>query len=536
MPHLNPAAVTTPNALQQALYERLRTDATVFAFLQDTLLDGLGYFELWAPAREWVNDRFWYLLGYDPGQVPADPAAAWRRLMHPDDLASARQLLADCLRDPARAFDQVERFVHRDGSTVWLRCQGRLLPDAAGAPAHLFVGLRDVTAARQQEVRSREVSNRYGLLLDNQSVFIIRTDPEGRYTYVNDLFCERFGMTSKIIGTASLDSIVLEDQPKCVAAVMKCFAEPEVPHQVVLRKPCADGTVKSNHWEFKGVLNEQRELVEILCVGYDVTLLVENLRKSQHLLEVTNQQNTRLQNFAYIVSHNIRSHSANLTSLVQLLGEAEDPDQKNMFLHMLRTSTDKLADTIVNLNDIVTVTSTLDKPREPRTLKAEIDKTLEALNALIREHGVTVDVGVAANVTVNVVPAYLDSILLNLIGNAIKYRDPARPAVIRLATRQEPGFVVLSVEDNGLGIDLRKNKTKLFGMYKTFHKNEDARGVGLFITKNQVEAMAGRIEAESVVGVGSVFSVYFNQTDELSTRAQGAVVSQKERHSPASSE
>ena len=372
--------------------------------------------------------------------------------------------------------------------------------------------LRNITREKREEASAQEVANHYGLLLNNQSVFIIRTDPQGNYTYINDLFYERFGLNSKIIGTSSLESIIEEDRPKCIEVVMQCFAQPEVPHQVILRKPYIDGSVKSNHWEFRGILGEQGELVEILCVGYDITLLVENLHKSQHLLDVTSQQNIRLQNFAYIISDNIRSHSANLSSLVELLSRADDdPGQQRLFLQMLQTSTAKLADTIVNLNDIITVNTNFNKPKEPRALQAEIAKTLEALSVLIRQHDIRVDVQVPESLTVNVVPAYLDSILLNLISNAIKYRDPARPAVIRLATAQEPGFVVLSVQDNGLGLDTAKNQAKLFGMYKTFHQNEDARGVGLFITKNQVEAMLGRIEVESAVGVGSTFKVYFNE-------------------------
>jgi signal transduction histidine kinase len=178
---------------------------------------------------------------------------------------------------------------------------------------------------------------------------------------------------------------------------------------------------------------------------------------------------------------------------------------------MLHTSTEKLADTIVNLSDIVAVNSNVNKPKEPRRLKEEIDKTLEALSVVIHQHHIGVDVQVPADVAVTVVPAYLDSILLNLISNAVKYRSPERKALIRLETHREPGFVVLSVHDNGLGINMARNRAKLFGMYKTFHDNEDARGVGLFITKNQIEAMQGHIVVESEVGVGSTFKVYFNE-------------------------
>lgn len=496
------------SALEAEFYQRSLTDATILDFLQNQALDGLWYQDLQTPAREWVNARFWQTLGYGPNQ---EAPATRRAALHPDELAADQRHLEECLRNPAHACDHVARYLCQDGSAVWLRSQGLMLRDAAGTPTRLVVALRNVTKEKLAGAYSQEVATHYGQILSNQSVYIIKTDPQGNYTYVNDFFYERFGYDNAIIGTSSLASIVEEDRPKCLAVVMQCFAEPEVPHQVILRKPYVDNTVKSNHWEFKGIVGPQGEVVEILCVGYDITLLVENLQKSQHLLDVTSQQNIRLQNFAYIISHNIRSHSANLTSLVRMLAEAEDEEQKSLFLQMLQTSTEQLADTIVNLSDIVTVNGNVNKPKEARPLKAEIDKTLETLSVLIRQHKIVVEVQVPTELTVTIVPAYLDSILLNLISNAVKYRSPERPAVIRLQAHQEPGFVVLAVQDNGLGINLVKNRAKLFGMYKTFHDNEDARGVGLFITKNQIEAMQGSITVDSEVGVGSTFKVYFNE-------------------------
>ncbi|MBW3129776.1 sensor histidine kinase [Hymenobacter profundi] len=494
------------------LYQHLTTKTVIFDFLQTQVLDGLWYQDVQAPTHEhdWVSPTFWRTLGYEPEQVPAGPTP-WRATMHPADLALAQLHLEACLQDPDHSYDHLLRCTHRDGSVVWLRGQGLLLRDEQGTPTRLLVALRNITKEKHAEAYAEEIANHYGLILSNQSVYIVKTDTKGDYTYANDIFYERFGYGQDIIGTSSLLSIIEEDRQKCLAMVMRCFEEPEVGHQVILRKLSSDNTVKSNHWELKGTLNEQGQVEEILCVGYDVTLLVENLQKSQHLLDVTSQQNIRLQNFAYIISHNIRSHSANLTSLVQLLTEAEDEEQHAMFLQMLQTSTQKLAETIVNLSDIVAVNSNVNKPKERRFLRAEIDRTLEALSVLIRQHKITMDVHVPADLAITVVPAYLDSILLNLISNAVKYRSPHRPAVIRLHTYQEPGFIVLKVQDNGLGIDMVKNRAKLFGMYKTFHDNEDARGVGLFITKNQIEAMQGSIAVESEVGVGSTFKVYFNE-------------------------
>ena len=80
--------------------------------------------------------------------------------------------------------------------------------------------------------------------------------------------------------------------------------------------------------------------------------------------------------------------------------------------------------------------------------------------------------------------------------------------IITLNAKLEGSFVVLSVKDNGLGLDLKTHGSKLFSLYQTFHRNKDSRGVGLFITKNQIEAMGGFIKVESELNVGTTFKIY----------------------------
>jgi signal transduction histidine kinase len=104
---------------------------------------------------------------------------------------------------------------------------------------------------------------------------------------------------------------------------------------------------------------------------------------------------------------------------------------------------------------------------------------------------------------------YLESILLNLITNAIRYRQKGRKPVIFIQTYQENGSNFLEVSDNGMGIDLDQYGDKMFGMYKTFHRHPEAKGIGLFITKNQVEAMGGNISVTSTVNIGTTFKIKF---------------------------
>ena len=100
---------------------------------------------------------------------------------------------------------------------------------------------------------------------------------------------------------------------------------------------------------------------------------------------------------------------------------------------------------------------------------------------------------------------------LNFFTNALKYKSPERTPLITINTEIKDEFVQVKIEDNGLGIDLKTYGEKLFGMYKTFHDTKDARGFGLFLTKNQIEAMNGKITIQSKVNKGTTFKVYFNE-------------------------
>ena len=106
-------------------------------------------------------------------------------------------------------------------------------------------------------------------------------------------------------------------------------------------------------------------------------------------------------------------------------------------------------------------------------------------------------------------PAFLESILMNMLTNAIKYRSPDRALILKYSCEQIEDYCVLKIEDNGIGIDLDKHRNSIFGLFKTFNGNSDSVGLGLFMTKNQVELMQGKIEIESTLGKGTIFKIYF---------------------------
>jgi signal transduction histidine kinase len=242
----------------------------------------------------------------------------------------------------------------------------------------------------------------------------------------------------------------------------------------------------------------------------DITPQKKAEEEIQSLLLVTKDQNERLKNFAHIVSHNLRSHSGNIAMMLDLLLYENKYLADNEIIQLLDTASKNLKETIAHLNEIVLMNTSINDNLVSISLKKSIDSSIQNLQALIISAHVEIQNEVHEDVNIKGIQAYIDSILLNFLSNAIKYRSTIYPPTIKLSLLNEENQLVLCIADNGIGIDLKQNGDKLFGMYKTFHGNEDARGIGLFITKNQIEAIGGKVEIESEINKGTTFKIYFN--------------------------
>ena len=227
----------------------------------------------------------------------------------------------------------------------------------------------------------------------------------------------------------------------------------------------------------------------------------------KYILNLTNEQNDRLLNFAHIVSHNLRSHASNFSMILNALEVEEEESIKEDMTNMLRKASNNLNETVQNLNDVVLINTQIGVAMEPILVKDCIGKAIENLNSQIKYEDATIINEIDPNLKVYGVKAYLDSVFLNLISNSIKYRSKERKPILKISSEIQENRVQLYFEDNGLGIDTERYKDKLFGMYKTFHGNENARGIGLFITKNQILAMKGQIDVESKINVGTKFII-----------------------------
>ena len=236
-------------------------------------------------------------------------------------------------------------------------------------------------------------------------------------------------------------------------------------------------------------------------------LLEKELRSSNQTIQ---EQNKRLLNFSNIISHNLKSYSNNLASILNLFITASSETEKNKMLEFLKRISKEFSLTIDHLNEITKAQNLSKTSFERINLNEYIEKSKILIAFQIESSGAIIKNNVDKEITVSANPAYLESILLNLLTNAIKYRHPAKSPIIELTCFTNNDKINLEITDNGKGINLEKHGADLFGMYKTFHGNVDAEGIGLFITKYQIEAMGGQINVKSEENNGTTFTISFN--------------------------
>ncbi len=259
----------------------------------------------------------------------------------------------------------------------------------------------------------------------------------------------------------------------------------------------------------KPVYNENKEIIGIRGVFQDIDDIKVKELKLQKSMSIIASQNSRLFNFAHIVSHNLRSHTSNLSLLVQLIEDINKPEEKIELIQEIKQISSSLNTTIEHLNEIVTIHTNRQQERKLVKFQDALDLVISGIGQMISISKTKIETNFEAFDRIRYIPAYLESILLNLITNAIKYKHPDRDPKIDIRTYVEGENSYLIVSDNGVGIDMKLFKDKIFGMYKTFHYNKDAVGIGLFLTKNQIESLDGKITVESEVGIGTTFTIEF---------------------------
>lgn len=396
-----------------------------------------------------------------------------------------------------------------DGSIKNIEGKGSIKLDESGEIEEIIGTVKDVTQERAAEIKFKDLlaSTPDALLIVNESGQIQLSNKEAE---------KLFGYSQKELQNLHVIKLVAKGyKSKSIGYAKAFFKEPKnttltdfddlhivnkngkhIPAQVTL-----------------GPFKTENKILVILTIK-DISIQKqaekELLNTNAELKSTSNKlakQNRQLADFTHITSHNLRSPVSNLNTLLGLYHETEDSAQKEFLFEKFETVIDHLTVTLNTLVDSLKIKNQTEKDLELVFFEDVLLKTKGLLSAEILETEAQIksNFEVLPNIKYNGI--YLESIFLNLISNSIKYRRPNVVPEIEVFITQENNTHLLHFKDNGLGIDLSRHRDKIFGLNKVFHRNPEARGIGLFLTKAQIEAMGGGITVESSVNEGSTFSI-----------------------------
>ncbi|RKR80166.1 PAS domain S-box-containing protein [Mucilaginibacter gracilis] len=507
---------------QKVVEEKLRVSEQAFRGAFEYAATGMALVDI---TGKWikVNNCLTEMIGYTTDELLN---LTFQDITHPDDLNKDLYLLDELLAGQREHYHMEKRYFHKNGHILWTILAVSLVKDRKGNPLYCISQITDISQRKAAEEKLQNVVSKLQAILEGSSqVSILSTNLDGIITSINKGSENLLGYTAQdLVGKFTPAVLHTAEEIEERSNELTLLFGKDIRGFDVFVEFVKQGRFETREWTYvrkdgthfpvqlivTGIKNQQGQITGYLGVGTDISKIkaVENEVKA--VLDLTNDQNKRLLNFAHIVSHNLRSHSSNLKMLLDYIKTEDNEESRREIFGMLNDAASNLQETITHLNEVVAINTNLEESLKTLNLWSAVNGAIGSINALLSgANGICIN-NVDPDEEIKGFPAYIDSVLLNTLTNAIKYRSPARQLVIEVFAKRMGNFVVLSIQDNGLGIDLERNGDKIFGMYKTFHGNKDARGIGLFITKNQVEAMGGKMEVESQVDKGSTFKIFLN--------------------------
>ena len=451
------------------------------------------------------------IFGYTPDQVGGS-SKWWFDKIHPEDTIKMSIKLYSFIEQKTEKWQDQYRFRCADGSYKHVLDRGFILKDENGKSVRMIGAIQDITKQKEEEQRLKLLET----VITQAKDSIIITEPDlqdgniPKIVYVNPAFSTMSGYTP--------DEIIGESPSIFVGPNSDMQEYEKLSFSIKNKQECQIETIsykknKEEYWvgfSMLPVYNSDGELSHWVSIQRDITEAKKQEVEKEQLIRELTQNNKDLQQFSYITSHNLRAPLSNLTGLLNLIEDIpiDNPELKEI-LDGFNKSTHLLNETIEDLVKVIVIKDNPSIQKEDLSLKDVFENVFSQLDFLIGLHKPIIIINFDKVPILNTNKAYLESILLNLLTNAIKYKSEIKKSKITISASQVDDTVFLVFKDNGIGIDLVRNKDKVFGLYQRFHDFPDSKGLGLYLVKSQVEAMGGSIEIESEVNKGTTFTLTF---------------------------
>ena len=451
------------------------------------------------------------IFGYKEEEI-GKSSKWWFDNIHPEDTLKMSIKLYSFIEQKTEKWQDQYRFKCADGSYKYVLDRGFILKDEEGKVVRMIGAIQDITKQKEEEQRLKLLET----VITHTKDSIIITEAnlyEGkipRIVYINPAFSETSGyIPDEIIGK----SVEIFKGPNSDLNVHQ-----KLINAIKNKEECQIETLsykKNNetYWvsfNMLPVYDSDGELSHWVSIQRDITEEKKQEVEKEQLIKELTKNNKDLKQFSYITSHNLRAPLSNLTGLLNLIEDIPIENQElREIIDGFNKSTQLLNETINDLVKVIIIKDNHSIDKESLMLKDLFEDVFGQLNFLIGLHKPIIFLNFDEVSFLNTNKSYLESILLNLLTNAIKYKSENRRLNINITAHQLRDSVILIFKDNGIGIDLERNKDKIFGLYQRFHDHPDSKGLGLYLVKSQVETMGGTISVESKVNVGTTFTLTF---------------------------
>jgi len=542
--------IAEDNYLKKELYALIKTDESIFDFIQESSLDGLWYWDLEKPENEWMNPKFWRVLGYNPEEMP-HKSSAWQNIINQEDLHLAIDNFIKHCENPNHPYDQIVRYTHNNGSIVWIRCRGVAIRDANGKPVRMLGAHQDITDSKtieklllekndeieaQNEEFSQineELNQTNNELVDANSrieetkirlELAIEVGEHGFWdwnlitnnTYFSPSYYTMLGYADKEL-PMSLDTFILlihVDDAKIVMPIVQDSIESGKPYEVEFRLKCKDGSYKWILGKGKSYRNDAlgkpNRAVGVHIDIHDRKKLLDELKKAKENAEESDRLKTA---FLQNMSHEIRTPMNAIMGFSSLLPDNFNDKMKLLqFSQIIEQRCGDLLEIISDILDISKIESGQSAVKIEDCNIIELCSELKSFfidykNRIKKQHiellfSSSIDESIEYIKTDKV---KLKQILINLISNAFKFTEQGK---IECGCKPDGGKLQFYVKDNGVGIP----EDKIDYIFERFSQiksssvqNIGGTGLGLPIVKGLVDLLGGKVWVQTECYKGTTF-------------------------------